>query len=204
MKLQKFALLAALVALPSMLFAQTASVYHFNAALSPSNENPALDAVAVGDAHILIKGYRNSNGDLIQANVDFNVEYYTGQPELLVAMHIHSGAAGVNGGVVISSGLAGPVEADGEGHIFTQAKVTEADGLATVEAILANPAGYYVNIHSMTAPPGLMRGQLQRTTLSMIQMTKAQTASIEAKIDAMSATLERIANRLGVVPVDVE
>ncbi|MCG8648845.1 MAG: CHRD domain-containing protein, partial [Pirellulales bacterium] len=184
---------------------------HFTAALSPSNEVPALQAQAVGNAYILIKGYRDSAGVLTQAYVDFNVAFYTGETEMLVAMHIHSGVAGTNGPVVIDSGLMGPIEATGPGHIFQQASVTEQEGLDAIEGILANPAGYYVNVHSTSAPPGLIRGQLQRTTLTMIQMTKAQTESIESKIDtlqatvdALKSTVDRLAIREGIVPTAVE
>ena len=203
--MKKILILAAVALVPSALFAQSVTVHDFTAAMSPSNENPAVDKMAFGSAHIGIKAYWNADGDLTQAKVDFNINYYLAEPEMLTGLHIHRGAAGANGPVVVNSGLSGPLEADaGNGVLFFQATVTDADRLEAVEAILDNPGGYYVNLHSSSVPSGFVRGQLQRTTLSMIQMTKAQSDSIEAKINAMQATLERIANRLGVVPVAVE
>ncbi len=204
MKLHTALLVAAIAFVPSALVAQSVSVHLFTASMSASNENPALEKAAFADGLISIKATRSSSGALTQAVVDFNVDYFVGQPEMIVAMHIHRGAAGVNGPVVINSGLQGPLEANGDGVLFYQMIVTDADMLATVEAILQNPAGYYLNAHSTSAPPGFIRGQLQRTTLSMIQMNSAQSASIEAKVDALKATLDRIANRLGVVPVTTE
>lgn len=68
------------------------------------------------------------------------------------AAHIHKGAAGENGPVVIP--LAPPA-ADGK-----------ANGTATVDATLAadikaNPQGYYFNVHTSDYPQGAIRGQLK-------------------------------------------
>ena len=76
-----------------------------------------------------------------------------GNSEEISAAHIHEGAAGVNGDVVVD---------------FDPA-VVNAGETATIEvdpaiaqAILDDPAGYYVNVHSSSfAPPsGVARGQL--------------------------------------------
>ena len=65
--------------------------------------------------------------------------------------HIHKGAAGTNGDVVV------PFDA----------AVVNAGGTATVtvdkallDAIVADPGGYYVNVHTATYPKGAARGQL--------------------------------------------
>jgi hypothetical protein len=68
--------------------------------------------------------------------------------------HIHVGAAGISGGVFI--GLF-------NGTSFGSDASTSGCVSATREAILAvisNPAGYYVNIHSDEYPGGIIRGQL--------------------------------------------
>jgi hypothetical protein len=67
------------------------------------------------------------------------------------AAHIHEGAAGVSGGIVVT--LAAP---DPSG---TSQGCTAADG-ATMDAIIADPAGYYVNVHNIPYPAGAIRGQL--------------------------------------------
>jgi len=66
--------------------------------------------------------------------------------------HIHSGAAGIAGPVVVP--LTPPVNGMSKG-----CATASADVLA---AILASPSGYYVNVHSATFPKGGMRGQLHR------------------------------------------
>lgn len=68
------------------------------------------------------------------------------------AMHIHEGAAGQSGGVVVPL----TVGTDQEGNLVG---LTNAPA-EVVEAILASPGNYYVNIHNPEHPRGAIRGQL--------------------------------------------
>ncbi len=65
--------------------------------------------------------------------------------------HIHSGAAGVAGPIVVPLTAPG---ADGT----SSGCVTSTRAL--VEAILDNPAAYYSNVHTTDFPAGAIRGQL--------------------------------------------
>jgi hypothetical protein len=70
------------------------------------------------------------------------------------AAHIHVGEAGVAGDVVVT--LAPPDEGGASAGC-----VSGVDS-ALIQAILANPAGYYVNVHTSDFPAGAVRGQLMQ------------------------------------------
>jgi CHRD domain len=112
------------------------------AALRGSNEVPPADPDGTGTATFrMIKG---------AAVICFTI---TVKDIVLPATgaHIHQGTTGVNGNVVV------PL------------KAPDASGSATgcvnssrtlVAAILANPGGYYANVHTTDYPNGAIRGQL--------------------------------------------
>jgi CHRD domain-containing protein len=68
------------------------------------------------------------------------------------AAHIHKGAAGVNGPPVVM--LDAPATGTAKGCASASADVAKA--------LIADPAGYYVNVHTATAPAGAVRGQLSK------------------------------------------
>ncbi|HEX5578310.1 MAG TPA: CHRD domain-containing protein [Candidatus Limnocylindria bacterium] len=69
----------------------------------------------------------------------------------VTASHIHIGAEGESGDVVV------PLDVDGfEGTSSDCVDASDAD----LDAIIADPAGYYVNIHTDAFPAGAIRGQL--------------------------------------------
>jgi hypothetical protein len=67
------------------------------------------------------------------------------------AAHIHQGAAGVNGPIVVH--LPAP-NAQGVSTGCTRAP------RSLIDAIMQHPAGYYVNVHNTPYPAGAVRGQL--------------------------------------------
>ena len=74
--------------------------------------------------------------------------------ERVTAAHIHNAPAGVDGGVFVDLD---PFGADVTGNKAEHCVVTSA---ANAAAIVANPSGYYVNVHTATYPGGAIRGQL--------------------------------------------
>src|SRR5581483_1874540 len=68
-----------------------------------------------------------------------------------VAAHIHKGGAGTNGPVVVPFTAPG-ADGNSSGCVASTA--------ALVDDILANPAGYYVNVHTKEQPAGAIRSQL--------------------------------------------
>lgn len=66
------------------------------------------------------------------------------------ASHIHVGAAGVAGAVVVPLGAS-----------FARSGCTTTTK-PVIDAIIANPKGYYVNVHNASYPNGAIRGQLKK------------------------------------------
>ena len=77
----------------------------------------------------------------------------------VTAAHIHKGAAGVLGPHAID--LNTPIDY-GTGTAYSVTCTLESPAL--VADLIANPSGYYVNVHSAGRPLGAVRGQL--TTLT--------------------------------------
>lgn len=70
-----------------------------------------------------------------------------------VAAHIHRGNGNENGPVVV------PLSAPGAGDPGASGSCVSVDG-SLAAAIMANPAKYYVNVHTSAFPGGAVRGQL--------------------------------------------
>jgi len=77
--------------------------------------------------------------------------------------HIHTGAAGVAGPIAINleaptDGLSyGCIETVPDDPPNTPAVLLQSE----LDAIIANPAGYYANVHNTPFPAGAVRGQLR-------------------------------------------
>jgi len=135
------------------------------AQLSPANEVPPVtnaDASGSGNVTVTLKVTRNSAGTITAATADFAVSLTGFLPATSVIMaHIHSGAVGVNGDVVVDTGVtAGQVVlANGAGS-FTRNGVSVTPDLA--QNLITNTAGFYFNVHTVLTPSGAVRGQLVR------------------------------------------
>jgi len=132
----------------------------FKADLKASNENPPItgpEATCAGTATVTLN----------PTSVKFDV-VISGCPSTtkINIGHIHEGAAGVNGGVKISTGLAaGELTLTGGGVTFSKTALPAGPPVwdaALITQIMANPAGYYVNFHSTDFPAGVIRGQLTK------------------------------------------
>lgn len=115
-----------------------ASIMHFSVALDSAQQVPAgggdPDGSGVADLYI----------DDVASTIDWSI-VVNNIVLPLTGAHIHSGAVGVNGGVTVNFG----------GQL-TGTNLFDTD----LAAILANPAGYYVNLHNAFYPAGSLRGQL--------------------------------------------
>jgi hypothetical protein len=141
----------------------------FTAALSTANEVPPITGVEAGgrgDATITFDGPRDANGTFtgpVSVTFVVNLSGFPASTPLNIA-HIHTGAAGATGGVLISTTLAaGEVVTNAAGAAsFT--KVAQGVDAAVAQNIVNNPAGFYFNVHSTLNGGGVVRGQLVKVS----------------------------------------
>ena len=130
-------LLVGVLAAPATAEIPTIEERSFTVALSGANEVPAGDPDGTGSARVFLHQGRGQVCFIIRvSNID----------DVILA-HIHAAPAGTNGSVVVDfmgmlSGCVSGVDP------------------ALIAAIIANPAGYYVNVHTAPFPGGAVRGQL--------------------------------------------
>lgn len=143
--LLKFVSTAAAAALSLAAFAANANADSrmFVAYLYGGNEVPGPgDADAFGIATVTFFASNKMCYSIILHNAD-----------AANAAHIHTGAAGVPGGPVVTLSVSTALP--------TRVSKCILVAPATVTAILANPQNFYVNVHTVNFSGGAARGQLQ-------------------------------------------
>ena len=126
-------LLSALLLVSAAAFAQTANIE-----LRGSNEVPATDSTASAVAHITVAADKSVSGTIITKGIEGKMA------------HIHSGAVGVNGPVIVALTKDG----DNGWAVPAGAKFTDEQYAAYMAGSL------YVNVHSAAHPGGEIHGQL--------------------------------------------
>jgi uncharacterized protein (TIGR03437 family) len=146
--------------------------------MSPRNENPPIDSPASGVAHVIAIATRNAAGAYTSGQVILAVDYNLGAQTNITGFHIHTGAAGVNGGVTINAIPAvqpAPVQsgANGVGSLRypVEVNVANAAQVNTLYGLFTTPENFYINLHTTEALTGLIRDQLRRTDLMTFDMT---------------------------------
>lgn len=130
----------------------------FKLRLRPNQEVPPvknLKADAVG--HVTFDLERSTSGAITSGEVIFYFNYAFGGSVTVTGLHVHVGAKNANGDIVINSGVASFTDTDGRGNVTT---VVSGVSPATLQAILDNPRGYYVNLHTSVNPDGALRAQM--------------------------------------------
>jgi hypothetical protein len=139
----------------------------FTVDMSAANEVPpttGAEANAKGTANITFNLGRDGAGNITSANAVFEVTLSGFSPTSVINIaHIHPGATGQNGTVLVNTTLApGDVTLSSSGSgSFTKANISFGN-LSDPIAIMANPSGYYFNVHTALNPTGAIRGQLVR------------------------------------------
>jgi hypothetical protein len=136
----------------------------FKATLLPANETPSAitgpEAAGSGAATIDFTLVRDSTGAITSGTVNFRVDV-TGFPATtaITAAHIHTGASGVGGAVLVTADVsAGQVVLTNGAVTFSRLNL--ALKAVDAQAIINNPAAFYFNVHTSANPGGVMRGQL--------------------------------------------
>lgn len=152
----------------------------FSVALTGESESPAGDPVATGTATVRLRAgqgqvcYRFAADNLPAAS----------------ASHIHRAAAGTSGPVVVP--------------LFTPNASGNASGCigaarAVVNAILASPGNYYVNVHNAEFAGGAIRGQLTGTSTDDFGWVRAITLQGSTEPNATGTAVVRIRKAAGLV-----
>jgi len=152
----------------------------FSIALTGEAESPAGDPVATGTATVRL---RAGQGQVCYKLAAENLPAAT-------ASHIHRAAAGASGPVVIP--------------LFTPNAAGKASGCvgasrSVVRAILAGPAGYYVNVHNGQFPGGAIRGQLTGTSTDDFGRVFAVQLKGSTEPNASGTAVVRIRKAAGLV-----
>ena len=135
----------------------------FSASLSPANEVPPItnaESTVNGIANITLNVTKDSAGNITTATATFFVTL-GGFPATSVVniAHIHEGAATCACPVVVNTTLgAGQVTVSNGLASFTKDGITVDPAVA--QRIIANPSGFYFNVHTALNSGGVARGTL--------------------------------------------
>lgn len=191
------------------LFAQTAESIPFLTLMEARNEVPAVPENHSGNVIVWLHLVRDAQGAITSGSVDFDISTRFANAVTVTGLHIHTGAAGVNGSIVVptdvnNSDRSIAIDATGRTRIQKQVQfpsTTPAVSLATINDILANPQNFYVNIHTTTNGGGAMRGQMmlaEPKVLMGLMSTRNEVPPVEATGSAVaSVVLLRARNASG-------
>lgn len=137
----------------------------FTAALNAANEVPPItnaDANARGNGTFTLNLTRDAAGNIADATGTFvySVSGFPAGTQIRLT-HIHEGGPSIAGGVVIDTGLtAANAIALPDGTLSNQTFSNRPVGATLAQQIIANPNGFYFNVHSNLNPGGAVRAQL--------------------------------------------
>ena len=175
------------------LSADTADIVFFRGIMSPLNEVPPASLPGGAAATLITHIVRDPDGKIASASMDFVVGYGIAAPVNFTGLHVHRGAAGVNGPIVIRTALGSPAptpsDPSGFGFFNLQGQILPTDqaGLDALNGMLANPEDYYVNIHTSDFPGGAARAQLNRATF-IVPIAQMVPAKVVPAISGSSAS----------------
>lgn len=144
----RFAVAAALTIWLGAATPASAVIINFVVPLSGANEFPpgSGDPDGSGTANLTI--------DTVLLTISWNIT--VANLDTVILDHIHTGAAGVNGPIIVDFG-----------GLLVGGPINDPD----LAAVIANPAGHYVNVHTNTFPNGAIRGQIPEPGTALLLAT---------------------------------
>ncbi|MGH9803101.1 MAG: CHRD domain-containing protein, partial [Blastocatellia bacterium] len=141
---------------------------------------------------------RDDKGVITGGTVTFSMQYNFDAAITLTGLHIHEGADGTNGGVFFNTGIGGAntvVLANGKGSANFVVAVTTATAIGALQRMIANPAGFYVNVHSSVNTGGVARQQLSalNSTPPVIQQSDTyflETGGADAPVKMLATGVD--------------
>lgn len=156
---------------------------------------------------------RDDKGAVTGGTVTFSMQYNFDAAANLTGLHIHEGAEGANGPVVINTGVGGATNtialANGKGSANFIVPIT-ATSLAPFQRLVAGPTGFYVNVHTNVNAGGVARAQLSalNSTPPIIQQSDTyflpignSDASVKMLATGVDLASTAVINGTTVIPV---
>ncbi len=158
------------------LLADTAQTIPYLTTMLPANETPPITDTSSANAIVWVHVIRDATGAITSGSVDFDISSKFSGAVTVTGLHIHSGASGVAGSIVIPTDVNTSdkkIDIDATGKLRIQKQVqfpqtAPAVALSTINDLIANPQGFYVNIHTTDHGGGAMRGQLTKADMKVL------------------------------------
>ncbi len=175
---------------------------------APSDVNPDTDEQ---DFLADIFGFGGSAGgesrfsEVTAASVELRANVNLAQDQTFTGFHIHRGAAGETGSIVVGPQFGDPEPiAAGAGTLSRTLANTDNVTLEAIGEVLRNPRDFYVNVHTESNPNGFMRGQLRLG--DEFQQTRADRilSTLDLRLQIVMENVNRISRKLGIVPIEDE
>jgi uncharacterized protein (TIGR03437 family) len=152
--------------------AQTAVVMSL---LDSANVVPAIGNVGSGVAQAVAIATRDANGNLTSGEVYLWATTNSNDATAFNGFHIHSGLPGTAGAIAITATLPPGAIPDITGTsqigpVYTEVTVTNAAQAAAFNALFANPAAFYIDLHSVQNPNGIVRGPIRPTDRTLFSL----------------------------------
>ncbi len=140
---------------------RNAAVIVFDLRLVPRQEVPRITNLrAAARGSLTLDVTRDTAGAITSGEAVFYFNYDFPGSVTIIGLHVHQAAKGANGPIVVDSGTASFTDADGDGNVTA---VVTGVSPTLLQAILARPQDYYVNLHTSVNPAGAIRDQLSQS-----------------------------------------